>query len=208
MTEPNTLEQFENLGDNCKFGFVQRSAGIDPGSLLKWAVSRIDPLINALNSRFSEIYKFENLTPSWDDMVLDTASGLCFDRKMFPHVVEEVRSFVLNRSERQAIYDEERQKIDYLIEKLIENLAIATKVFVYKCNYPIEISGKIRLHDALLDFNRSNALLVVETGEDVGRAVQIAERRLYVGTVDRLAPYEPMTYRSKHGRQFADRLCA
>ena len=51
--EEQMLLRFENLGDNCEFGFVQRRYRAEPLGLLRWSSIRYHDIINALDSQFA-----------------------------------------------------------------------------------------------------------------------------------------------------------
>src|SRR5437016_5768301 len=80
------IAEFESLGDNCEFGFVQRHHGLEPGGLLRWASSNFDGLVHALECRFTGLYQLDDLEPYTPNMVIDRKYGIAFHSAMHSKV--------------------------------------------------------------------------------------------------------------------------
>jgi len=79
----DVLGRFESLGDNCEFGFVQRQLGLESGGLFRWSVTSATSLITLLETRFEDLYRFENLVPTNSkNMIRDTATDIGFHTEM------------------------------------------------------------------------------------------------------------------------------
>jgi hypothetical protein len=193
MTDKSVLlEKFESLGDNCEFGFLQRKFGLEPGGLLRWAISSPSALSLGLGDRFANTFLFDNLLPSADDMVRDNAYGIYFHSMMRSNMRDGVREFRDNVEKRQAIYKDEYEKIRYLTSKLIEQLEDATKIFVYKRNSGVSCEAIVDLKNKLTNFNSRCVLFVVSqnmSGVPVGHVSEHSPG-LLIGAIDRFAPYE------------------
>lgn len=175
------IERFESLGDNCEFGFVLGRHGVRGSNLLRWALTTIPVLQNALKTDFSDLYEFDNLEPSAKRMLRDRGTGIRFHSDM----VRE-KKFVENHKE---IYDQEVNKVTMLRDRLRQKLRDPQAIFVYKDNRnPPET--KIReLAQTLADHSPANLLYVTAAGDDpIGSVVQKAPN-LWFGRIDRLAEY-------------------
>uniref|UniRef100_UPI001F4E9A44 hypothetical protein n=1 Tax=Rosenbergiella epipactidis TaxID=1544694 RepID=UPI001F4E9A44 len=72
------INRFESIGDNCEFAFYLRSSGVDVGSLFRWTlIKNYQSLLTLFEMDFHNLYKFENLEPSWKDMVIDNKFNIC-----------------------------------------------------------------------------------------------------------------------------------
>jgi hypothetical protein len=180
------LQSFESLGDNCEFGFVQRSSGYEDGGLLRWAISPLDKVIHCFETDFKDLYLFENLEPSAPDMVRDTATGLMFHTQM--HSIDG--HFVLGEQARREVYSRERDKIDYLLDKLRRKVRQPDTICIYKRNCGVADIDALRLKQSLSKLGPSK-LLVVRSTEDraLWSTVESRGSGLFVGLIDEFAPY-------------------
>lgn len=184
------LEEFESLGDNCEFGFVQRHNGYEPGGLLRWATVPHESLIKALKNRFSSLYQYDSLMPVWDDMVRDEEYGIGFHTNLRSTVVDGHRQYILNDEERIEIFIEEQKKISYLCSKLIHQLSDAKKIFVYKTNYELQERAIEEIFAQIKTYNKNNELLFVSafTEREPG-TVWRDDTGIIKASIDRFAPY-------------------
>lgn len=182
--EATALNRFVSLGDNCEFGFFQRSQNIEPGALLRWAITQPVPLINAINVNFEGIYQFSNLEPSADDMVLDKGTGIYFHTKMF----SRDKKFLANEDERKEIFRDEKKKIDHLVDKQLRSFT-EEKIFIYKSNAGVYFHEAMELGNAISQ--KGNGILLVATdkgGLEIGSVTHI-RKNVYIARIDRFAPY-------------------
>lgn len=90
----NKLQRFESLGDNCEFAFFLRESGYDEGSLFRWTlIKNYHALLKLIESDFADFYIYENLTPSWQDMMLDQKHDLCFHTEMYSDNINDCWSW-------------------------------------------------------------------------------------------------------------------
>jgi ethanolamine utilization protein EutP (predicted NTPase) len=190
------LAAFESIGDNCEFGLVQKTNGFDEGALFKWArIPALDGLIKLLRNDFSNFYRFDNLSPIFDDMVEDKSCGILFHTDMFSHEIERERRWVEpNESLRREIYNIEYEKRIYLVDKFKASIAVDEKIFVFKINkgaLPAEIRA---LHDALCYFGKCHLLYVEKAPDEtgVGEICEIS-KGLWRAYIPRFAPYWPVS---------------
>jgi hypothetical protein len=190
VSEPDLVGQFESLGDNCEFGFVQRHHGIEPGGLLRWAASTLDGLLVALDRRFAGIFDFADLVPHTVNMVRDEKYAIAFHTEMRSQPVDGDLRFELTGDELRKIHEEEHAKIAYLGAKLIETLRAGTRILVYKRNAGLSLHEIARLKDAIDAYGPNRLLCVVPESADLP-AGAVAD--VYAGTklaaIEQLAPY-------------------
>lgn len=178
-------ERFENIGDNCEFGFVKRAHGDESGGLLRWVLSSPDALLQGLQNRFDGLYAFENLSPSWDNMVSDSRYGFFFHTEMFSKNLQWVES----EETRRAIYKNEKEKIDYLVGKFFRRLADPSVILVYKRNENLPQNVAEELAQAIAQHGPAR-LLVVRHTEDPNLIGHVRPESSYLaGYLDHFAPY-------------------
>lgn len=189
--QPELLERFESLGDNCEFGFVQRAHGIEPGGLLRWAIAPPEPLLAALRDGLRDLYAFGSLVPAHPGMVLDQRYGLAFHTAMRIHLEGAQPVFTDPPEQRAAVHAEEMAKIAYLRAKLLSGLAEGSRIFVYKTNPGLDAGQIAALHATLRQHGPARLLAVVPATEDhPSGTVQQAGLGLLIGHIERFAPYD------------------
>ncbi len=190
------LPEFESIGDNCEFGFVQQKYGIDEGGLLKWArILELRSLIKLISNDFENFYCLENLIPKYDDMVEDKEYGILFHSALGSCSVGEDRHWIeTDESSRAAIYDIEYAKREYLVNKFRSAVANDEKILIVKMNEGIPLDEIHALHEALCGYGQCN-LLYVETapdGKSLGQVCNIS-KGIWRAYIPRFAPYWPVT---------------
>jgi hypothetical protein len=185
------IAEFESLGDNCEFGFVQRYHGLEPGGLLRWASSSVDGLIEGLHRRFAGLYELIDLVPYTHNMVLDRKYGIAFHSEMRSVPIGNRLKFEATGDMLCAIHWEEHQKISYLIGKLTDALAEGKQIFVYKRNSGLSPQDVRTLRAALDVYCDSSRLLCVTaaSGRQPAGTVSLVGRRTKLATIKKLAPY-------------------
>jgi hypothetical protein len=187
------IERFESVGDNCEFGFVQRAFGSESGGLFKWAfIPDYADLVKTIEGDFSQFYRFENLVPTWSNMVEDKGCKLCFHTEIFSSRETESSPWVFNgtHEEQFDIYCREIEKMRYLVGKFKEGIASGNRIYVAKKNGNSPMQHIRRLQDALDQYGRSTILLITESQPYMqpGTVTQVGDR-LCVGYIDRFADY-------------------
>jgi tetratricopeptide (TPR) repeat protein len=191
LTIGQILSQFDSLGGGridgdatrsygCEFGLIQRDAGIEPLSLLRWSATAPDNLIRMLDRRMEDIGSAENLHVSltksdeWG-FVERTYGVACNHTNMFGASVTEEMA-------RQNIA--KRQK--FLARKLRMDLEEASKIFVYRVLGP-SLSGDVldRLFGALRRYGPNTLLYVCTADEGVEPfTVRWVKPGLMIGYID------------------------
>jgi len=169
---------FESLGERCDFGAVQRHFGVEPLGLLRFAWSRFDSLIAALEDRFDAVGSVE-----------DTAFELFGDETIlrmkkydviFHTFVERVAELTPERQE--AFRQQQRRRLLFLKDKLITDLEEAQKIYVYATSEFASDAQVARLFAALRAYG-PNSLLYVRpaSGAHPMGSVERLEPGLYAG---------------------------
>jgi hypothetical protein len=174
----------DGWGFGCEFGFFQRHSGVEPLGLLRWASIPPDELIRALQRRFegiddpAQLELVEHSGRDWGVVhrlwkARFDHSGLDRDEIGREEALRRVvRSFVLLR------------------RKLLEDLAAAEKIFVYRCyDHVLSDATLDRLVAALGSYGDATLLYVAEAAAgDAPLTVERRGPRLLYGRIDRFAP--------------------
>jgi hypothetical protein len=116
---------FESLGENCEFGLVQRRCGAEPLGLLRFASAPLPKLLAALRARFAGFGDPQNLVIALSDsgsefMVHDRVFGLTHHAWVKPGELTP-----------EQIHAREVRRVPFLARKLLEDLSLGEKIFVY-----------------------------------------------------------------------------
>ena len=176
---------FESLGDNCEFGLVQRTAGIEPLGFLRFSFSRVDALVRGLDCQFADLGDAERIEiytdppPNRELMVRIRGYGFQYhtDRNIGEVEVEDLRAH-------------QARAVAFLTRKLLEDLRTGEKIFIRKgedSTRPDEIMplfGSLRRHGPA-------TLLWVVVADDAhpSGSVEVLRPGLLKGYIDRFAPY-------------------
>ncbi|MCB8883912.1 glycosyltransferase family 4 protein [Acidisoma cellulosilytica] len=186
------LEDFESIGDNCEFGFVQRALGGERSSLLRWVfIDSVDATVAAIRGEFDGMFVFENLQPAGAGaMVRDVTAGIAFHTEMKSEQKGEDWSFIDTECERRAMHAHERLKLEYLLGKFKENIAGSQRIYVVKRNTGLTRSDADAIFEAIASKGGGRLLYVTVADrlEKVGK-VELIHPRMAHGWIDRFAPY-------------------
>lgn len=199
----NKLQRFESLGDNCEFAFFLRESGYDEGSLFRWTlIKNYHALLKLIESDFAGLYVYENLTPSWQDMVLDQQYDICFHTEMYSDNKNDSWVWRYSAQENDLIYKKEVKKINYLISKFKKSLVDDNKIFVVKSNgnnlddIVSALAKEFKKHgNSKILYVKSN----VETSAP-GEIKKVTDN-LFIGAIDRFADYSRANEYSREGWQ-------
>ena len=115
---------FENIGCNCEFGFVQRRFDAEPLGLLRWASTPYTSLIHLLGTRFANLGSSQTTkltTSEWKEWILhDEESGISLHTYVRPET-----------SAADLFLVKQLKGVRWLCEKLIDDLETGEKIFVY-----------------------------------------------------------------------------
>ncbi|OMQ44918.1 hypothetical protein [Ensifer sp. 1H6] len=186
------LSQFESIGDNCEFGLMQHAHGIYDGGLLKWSkINDVEHLIELLKNDFRHAFRYENLAPVHDDMVIDLRSQILFHSKLGSTSHGGVRIWNERReSDRRTIFNKEQAKHKHLLRKFRDTAARGQRIFIFKSNDGLTQRQEERLLLALRTLGPAR-LMIVEKAENcqaIGR-VELLSEGFMKGYIERFAPY-------------------
>ncbi|GAN77354.1 hypothetical protein [Acidisphaera rubrifaciens] len=187
LDDTQLLMQFASIGDNCEFGMAQRAAGAEPSDLLRFAGSEPAGLLRAFEEDFACI-----ADPGYLDFDIHANGTL---REYILHL----RRYTLDMHTRvlegsmpvERLIGREIKKLSLLHRLLLEDLATARRIFVYKRNDGADPGFVAALHRALQRHGR-NALLVVSLSDAAHPpgTVEPVGDDLYRGYIDRLSRYD------------------
>jgi tetratricopeptide (TPR) repeat protein len=126
ITAAKLLMNFENLGDNCEFGFVQRFHGCEPLGLLRFSAMPYRLLMPALENRFDGVGDPENtvLEPHAETREF-YLSDKRYDMRAHTFTFE-------NTIDRQKFFQQQCRRLIYLKQKLLTDLENCEKVLVFR----------------------------------------------------------------------------
>jgi hypothetical protein len=180
LSDRDLLLQFESLGDNCELGLLQRRLGVEPLGLLRFAGAPLSNLLEALRHRFADLADpdFVRLVPENGEYMV----------KLTKYDFTYHSDVKVGDAEPSVLHRQMCRTIGFLAEKLVNDLACAAKIVVFRQNEPLSAMDLIELRRALADYGR-NVLLWVTTacaGHPSG-SVLVVDDGLMVGFVSRLA---------------------
>jgi hypothetical protein len=177
------LMDFESLGSDCEFGLVQRRFGAEPLGLFRWANTTPEVLVTLLSSRFRGFANPGSLTlqrSSWKEyFIQDTRYAINFHTWVKQDMADEA-----------GFLEKHGTRLRWLRHKMVENLAAADRVFVYKIP-PVPTTRK-----AIDDL----ATALAEYGPNTLLCVARAPARQPPGSVQRLGPHLLVGYLSRYGK--------
>jgi hypothetical protein len=184
LSDRDMILQFEGLGgtsQGCEFGLVQRALGAEPLSLLRWTHMDADALTAALEADFEGVG-----TPAqtvldyfeWPTCREYRTSDRRFLMSMHTWVKEDEKPY-------DAMFEMMCRRLTFLRGKLLDDLANADKIFVFKMGNTVCTAGQIaRMHRALRRHG-PNTLLYVRVADDAhpNGAVDIVQDGLMIGYI-------------------------
>jgi hypothetical protein len=183
ITDADLALQFESLGDNCELGLVQRRLGQEPLGLLRFAGAPLRNLLRAMAARFAHIADPGHVRIQEENgeyMVKLTKYDFTYHANVKPGEIDP-----------DALHQQQARTCAYLARKLIEDLETPSKIFVFRQNEPLSALDLVDLRIAIASYGPGVLLWVQEAcpGHPPG-TVEMADERLYVGYVRRLAERE------------------
>lgn len=170
-------KQFDSLGENCEFGFVQRYCGAEPLSLMRFAGILVRDIVPAINAGFAGLADEDNLVAFGDGQAIK-------------HLKYTFAYHTFIRVEPEGIPElvhKQSKRLSFLGQKLLEDIANGDKIFVVLGRLSILAEDDVV---PLLDALRKRGpawLMYVVPGEPAG-TVEIVRPGLMRATIDRLAP--------------------
>jgi hypothetical protein len=174
MSAHDFMYCFENLGDNCEFGLVQRRCGAEPLGLLRFSTTPQDILLAcALRARLDDLLDRKDL----DLQVTADGYYLCnrkYDIGFGHHGIDEC-----DLPPEQA-FSVLLRRLQFLLRKLRDVLKTGEKIFVYRSRYSSDPDRVLSLGDALRGFGPTLLLWVSSATEPetIGTVEPLAEHVL------------------------------
>ena len=117
--------QFESLGHDCEFGFAQRNAGAEPIGLLRWCGIESHHLMSLMANQFEDFDSHEHYAlekqHSAQYFLKDSKYGTVTHTHILAGIIPE--DILLKRM---------LQRQTFLKRKLLSEIRIGTKIFVYR----------------------------------------------------------------------------
>ena len=149
--------EFQSLGGNCEFGFIQRRTACESSGLLRFTYSPIEELIHALSTNFREFGAPGDLelgvTPHNAYYAVSRRYG--FWSNLVHHVGE---------ADPETLLADAYSKTAHLKEKLLQELCDGSRIFVRKLVFDETQEQFERLVAAIRRFGKATILHVKEAG--------------------------------------------
>lgn len=190
-----TVGKLLSLGDNCEFGFVQRSLGVETSSFLRWAIAKPSDVAALLDriqqgEPLTDLYDYETIVPHSPKMVRDALTDFCFHTQIAITGTPQTGGYVFEDDafERLKCWQKEKNKYDYLADGFQSKLSDDASTYVIK-----HLTGSdeaIQETAALLrQLNTGNRLLAVSEDPDRAGEVSQGPDNIMYGHVTKFAPY-------------------
>jgi hypothetical protein len=178
------IGQFDSLGQNCEYGFIQAANHFGEGNLLTFALAdSANAVIRLLEQRMEGLYTRDRLEQVGDGpLVRDRHYGIAFHSKMYVH-----KNLPTPEAERDAIYADDLGKLTYQTEKFRAQLSAPRRIWVYKSLNRIGLDKILELHGALAAYG-PNRLLVVQEDPASPAGVEMLDQGLYLGHIPAYSP--------------------
>ncbi|MFO1026673.1 MAG: hypothetical protein U1E70_15990 [Acetobacteraceae bacterium] len=183
LDDRDLVLNFESVGDNCELGLVQRHVGAEPLGLLRFSGAPLRSLLRALANRFHGIADPASIRiheENGEYMVKLTQ----YDFYYHAHIKA-------GEATPETLHAQQTRTVRFLTDKLISDLETPSKILVFRQNEPLMATDLVDLRVALSAYGPNTLLWVQEAcpGHPPG-SVTVADERLIVGYVNRLAPRE------------------
>jgi tetratricopeptide (TPR) repeat protein len=178
-----SFESLGGTGHGCEFGIFQRSQGAEPLGLLRWADLSPEQLAEALERRFEGVG-----SPEYTDIFVPSNAEEYWTTDKRFHMA--MRSFIrTDEVTLDKVSKQVHRRLQFLREKLIEDLESGRKIFVYKNMFrnltDIELS---RLHSAVRAYGNNTLFYVrYEKPDRQNGTVETIAPGLMVGYMDHFA---------------------
>lgn len=194
----DVISRFENLGDDCEFGLVQRYFGLEPLGLFRFNWISMDKLLPGLDSGFAGLDDIGNIHARPDIagefIIHDDRYGFAYHSGRY---VGQISPEELLRGE--------VTRLRFLRSKFFDDLHAAEKILIRKGSDSRDLGQVLPLYQRLRRFGPNTLLWVVATDmcDLVGR-VERLDQGLLRGYVRRFAPY---TFAGEFAADDWGRLC-
>jgi tetratricopeptide (TPR) repeat protein len=186
MSTGDLMLAFESLGERCDFGSVQRKYGVEPLGLLRFAFTKYDPLLAALEDRFAAIGTIEDTGYELyndENIIYMRKYGLIFHTFVY-------QGELPTDAKRDAFRQQQRRRLAFLRDKLVSDLEDPQKFYIYSTNERISDADMRRLYEALRAYGPNSLLYVRPATENRAEgAVEAVDDGLFAGYFGGLADF-------------------
>jgi hypothetical protein len=185
ISQSALLRHFASLGDNCEFGLLQRRAGAEAPSLLRFVtfLGAFAGRLAAINDGFQRIEDPNMITLSLhgEEYVLHHAA---YDFISHTEILE-------GTIDPWRLFNREFNKLTMLVRMFMEVLRSGSKMFVFKQNHGTSLEDARALSAALRAYGPNDLLYVelAQSSTDIG-TVEIVGEGLFRGKIDAFLPYD------------------
>jgi len=166
------LMNFESLGPNCEFGFLQKHFGAEPLGLLRWAGTSPDALIEALKNRFDGVGDLAQTR-----LTVKNSLYFAVDQRYRLRVHTGIREGELPAA---TVLDKQCKRMRFLKERLLADLDSQAKVFVY-APYRIGDQDVAEIFRLLAQYGPNTLLCLRLAGDDHSPGSLVTSGRLVTG---------------------------
>ena len=170
------LLAFESLGSDCELGLLQRRYKAEPLGLLRWGGPTIEHLIIGLREQFARLGDADTL---WLE---DKGAEYLMHDDVYKILMHTFIS--VDPAKEQKILQQLRRRLIFLRRLLLDQMAAAGRIFVFKDVLGADRSMLIELHQEMSRLGPATLLVVQTAGADrrAGDVEQIGDR-LFLGAV-------------------------
>lgn len=157
------FDYFISLGFNCETGLMFRRMGYDESSLFRYTLVGFESMVALIENKFEGLFEYENLFPVDKRMIVDQNKAIYFHTKMLSDVSDATNKyFIHSKEERYAIYREEKSKIDYFIQKWMNQIGSDSRILYFlKSEEPLTGTQIDRLREALQNLGHQSDVEIV-----------------------------------------------
>lgn len=177
------VTNFESLGDNCEFGFVQRFCGAEPLGLFRFSYSQSESLVHALETGFAHYGGPDDL-----EVFVGPPNDEIFCKSRRYQFAYHTGEFAAKIS-LEAALAREIKKVSYLKQRLLSDLQSGEKICIRKAAAGEGADDARRLVSALRRYGPNTLIWAVPADADHAPGeVEAIEEGLLKGHIAHFAP--------------------
>ena len=190
MNDIDLMYEFQTLGEDCEFSFIQRRVGAEPLELFRFGAVTINQLIIGFHEEFSAIGdpKYTEIRINENREVWAFNSRHKFSWHLFENPdTLDVESF----REKLA------KKMQFMRRKFLEDIEEGKKIFIFKRRDGISLDKVQALHEAVQQLGPTPMLWVVEQSEGHEHGfIEWLSGNLMKGYIGKFTPHGRAAYGS------------
>lgn len=187
LADRSVMLDFESLGDNCEFGLVQRRAGADPLSLLRFSAVALNTLEELLQTRFSEMAKREKLRI--EAVRLESGDEEYLVHHQFYKLTYHTFTFS-SQMNAERVTHREIARLTLATRAMLDHLQTGDRIFVYRTHIGLSDTQIFSLHVLLRKYGPTTLFYVTTATHDhPAGTVEVIADGLMRGYMGSFAPY-------------------